>query len=90
MKKKIAVIAKDRKNEALRMAIGLTLADDSVDIFVLDGEIEDNDKNRLNLETVEMMDMKAYTNHSGNPGMELLSTADVARLLLKYDLALVY
>ena len=88
--KRIAVIAKSRKDEALRMAIGLTLADDRIDLFVLDGELEDTEKNRLNMETVDLMEMKAYTNSEGNAGMELLGTEEIARRLLEYDMVLTY
>jgi hypothetical protein len=88
--KRIAVIAKDRKDEALRMAIGLTLADDRVDIFVLDGALEDTEKNRLNRETAELMEIKAYTNTERNTDMELLGTEEIARRLLEYDTILTY
>ncbi|RJQ49463.1 MAG: hypothetical protein C4538_02345 [Nitrospiraceae bacterium] len=90
MKKKIAVIAKDRKDEAIRMAVGLSLMDDSVDVFVLDGKLEDSEKNRLNLETMELTDMKIYTNTGDNEGMEQFSTEDIAQRLLGYDLVIPY
>jgi len=90
LKKKIAVIAKDRKDEAIRMAVGLSLMDDSVDVFVLDGKLEDSEKNRLNLETMELTDMKIYTNTGDNEGMEQFSTEDIAQRLLGYDLVIPY
>jgi len=90
VKKKVAVVARDRQEEALRMAVGLTLMDDSIDVFVLDRKLEDSENNRLNIETMELMDMKMYTNSAENRGMEYHSTADMARMLLGYDIVIPY
>jgi hypothetical protein len=38
--KKIAVLIRDRQEEGLRMAVGLTLMDDTVDIFVMDDGVK--------------------------------------------------
>ncbi len=40
MAKRIAVLVRDRRGEALRMALGLTLMDDAVDVYLLDGRFE--------------------------------------------------
>lgn len=85
MVKKIAVLSRERQTEALRMAVGLTLMDDVVDLYVLDRMLEDTDQNRLNLETMEMMDMGLYTNFPGNANMTVLSNREVAEKLIDYD-----
>ncbi|MBI5634076.1 MAG: hypothetical protein HZA15_11420 [Nitrospirae bacterium] len=90
MKKRIAVVARHRQDEALRMAVGLTLMDDSIDIFVLDRKLADTENNRLNIETMELMDMKLYTNSAENTGMEYLSTENMARKFPGYDTVLPY
>lgn len=90
MKKKVAVIAKDRKDEAIRMAVGLSLMDESIDVFVIDGKLEDSEKNRLNIETMEMTDIRPYTNSRDNEGMEQLTTEDIAQRLLGYDIVISY
>lgn len=90
MKKRVAVVARDRQDEALRMAVGLTLMDDSIDVFVLDRNIEDSENNRLNIETMELMEMKMYTNSAENGGMEYHSTAHMAKMLLGYDIVIPY
>ena len=90
MQKKIAVIARDRQEEALRMAIGLTLMDDRIDLYVMDRKVDDSEKNRLNIETMEMMDMKMYTNFKENENMEFLPTEDISGRLLDYDIVLPY
>ena len=41
--KKIAVIVRDRPGEALRVAGGLTLADDTIEVFVLDRKLDKTD-----------------------------------------------
>ncbi|GBD98342.1 hypothetical protein BMS3Abin07_00354 [bacterium BMS3Abin07] len=85
MGKKIAVLVRDRQVEALRMAIGITLMDDVIDVYVLDRMVEDNEQNVLNLETIDMMDMNLYTNYKDNKDMKCLSNAEIADRLLDYD-----
>lgn len=90
MAKKIAVLAGDRQEEALRMSIGLILFDDIIDVYLLDRKLNENDKNALNLETMRDMDMKVYTNFEQNEGMELLSDSDIAQRLTDYDHIIYY
>jgi hypothetical protein len=90
MNKRIAVLARDRQDESLRMAVGLTLADDNIDVFILDRKLQDSEKNRLNLETMELMDIKTYTNMPENAGIECLSTEEIALKLLSYDIVIPY
>ena len=90
MAKKIAVLVRDRQGEALRMGVGMILADDEVSVFVLDREIEKNDDNDLNVETMGDMDVKLYTNVKGNENMEFISTEDMAKKLLEFDNILPY
>lgn len=85
MAKKIAVLVRERQSEALRMAVGLTLMDDAIDVFVLDRNVEKTEENDLNLETAEMMDMSIYTNFRGNEEIEFLSNEEIADRLLEYD-----
>jgi len=85
MGKKMAVLVRERQQEALRMAVGITLMDDLIDVYVLDRQVEDSEMNALNLETIEMMDMKLYTNFKGNGNMTLLSNDEIADRLLEYD-----
>ena len=50
MAKKIAVLVRERQGEALRMAIGLTLRDDIVDVYVLDRPVDATEDNALSIE----------------------------------------
>jgi hypothetical protein len=90
MAKKLAVLVRDRQAEALRMGVGLMLADDEVNVFVLDREVEKTDENELNVETMGDMDIKLFTNYKGNENMEYLSTEEIAQKLLECDEILPY
>ena len=85
MGKKVAVLVRDRQGEALRMSVGVTLMDDSIDVYVLDRKVESNDDNDLNIETIRDMGMKLATNTKENAGMDYLSSDELARKLLDYD-----
>ncbi len=90
MEKKIAVIIRDRQEEALRMALGLLLLDDTVDVFFLDRAIENTEKNRLQLKTAAEMEINLYTNCSENQDIEQLSVEEIAARLMTYDIVLAY
>lgn len=87
---KIAVLVRDRQFEAMRMAIGITLMDDLVDVYVLDRKIEGTENNCLNLEMMQEMKLLIYTNCSENSKMKYLRTEEIARRLTGYDHILAY
>jgi hypothetical protein len=89
MKKKIAVLVRDRQGEALRMAVGLTLEDDEVNVFVMDNKLSDEEAITVNLETLRDLDIKMYSNNPDN-GLEVMSTEDIARALVNYDNVIPY
>lgn len=90
MAKKIAVIVRDRQSEALRMAVGIILLDDIIDVYVLDHVVEDTEDHALYLETMEEMEMNAYSNVKENKSMTFLTLEEVARRLPSYDHVLAY
>lgn len=90
MAKKIAILVRDRQSEGLRMGVGMMLADDLVTVFVMDRKVEENENNMLNLETMNDMDIKTYTNFKENENIEYLSTEEIARKLLEFDNILPY
>ncbi len=90
MTKKIAVLVRDRQSEAVRMSVGLTLMDDVIDVYVLDGKLEETEENALNVELLQEMDMSLYSNHKENTDMQYLSTEEIARKLPDYDHVLAY
>lgn len=90
MSKRIAVLTRNRQGEALRMALGLTLMNDTIDVYVLNKKVEDNEENTLNLETMKEMDMSLYTNCKENKDMQYISTEEIGQRLPEYDLVLPY
>ena len=90
MTRKIAILVRDRQEEALRMSIGLTLMDDSIDVYVLDKKINDSENNALNIETIKEMGMKIFSNCADNTEMEYLSTKEISQKIPSYDHVLAY
>ena len=85
MAKKIAVLTRDRQGEALRMALGIILMDDVIDVYVLDRQLEENADINLNIQTMEDMDMQLYTNCRENNNLDYLTTEEIAQKLCDYD-----
>jgi hypothetical protein len=90
MSKKIAVVVRDRQSEALRMAIGIILLDDVIEIYVLDRKIEETEQNQLYLKSIQDFEIQAYSNVKANDTMEYLSIEDISRQLSQYDHVLAY
>jgi hypothetical protein len=88
--KKIAVIVRDRPAEALRVAGGLTLADDTIEVFVLDGKLDKNDPEVATpLELVNELDLKIYSNNPEN-GYAMMTLEEMSKKLLEYDVVVPY
>jgi hypothetical protein len=88
--KRIAVIARDRQGEALRVAGGLTLADDTIEVFILDRKLDKNDPETATpLELVNDLDLKVYSNNPEN-GYATISLEEMAKKLLEYDFVVPY
>ncbi len=88
--KKIAVIVRDRQGEALRVSGGLTLADDTIEVFVLDGTLDkDSPEVAAPLELVTDLDLKMYSNNPDN-GCTTITLEEMAGKLLEYDMVVPY
>jgi hypothetical protein len=88
--KKIAVVVRDRQSEALRVAGGLTLADDTIEVFILDRKLDkDNPEVAQPLELVTDLDLKVYSNNPGN-SYTTISLEEMAKKLLEYDIVVPY
>ncbi|MHB8881278.1 MAG: hypothetical protein ACYC69_07170 [Thermodesulfovibrionales bacterium] len=88
-KKRIAVLVTDRQAEALRMAVGLTLADDEVSVFVMDGDLEENETNALNREMLADLGVTIWSNKPDS-GLKYMATEEIAGLLAGYDTVIPY
>ncbi len=83
--KKIAVIIRDRQDEALRMAVGLTLEGDEVSVFNLGEPIDHHGDNDLNVETLGDLDCGRYSVNAADEGFEQMTMQNVPQKLLEYD-----
>lgn len=88
--KRLAVIIRNRESEALRMALGLTLVDDQVDIFVLGRHLAGADEDVMNLELLGDVGIKVYSDQQGDRYAEYRPAPEIARQLLEYDHVLPY
>jgi hypothetical protein len=88
--KKIAVIVRDRQGEALRVAGGLTLADDIIEVFILDRKLDkDSPAVAQPLELITDLELKVYSNNPEN-GYTTITTEEMAKKLLEYDFVVPY
>ena len=90
MSKKIAVVVRDRQDEAIRMSIGLTLMDDSVDVFMLNNKLVKTKENALNIDTLEEMGVNVYSNVEGDAESSFEPSNLMAKNILSYDHVLAY
>jgi len=86
MPKKIAILAKDKQCEALRISAGLIMMDDIIDVFVLDRRVSEEPDTQKNLSMCKEMGLNIYTNSKDNADLEYLSTEALADKLLEYDI----
>lgn len=89
MKKKIAVLVRDRKSEALRMAVGATLSNDDVSVFIIDDKLDIDDDTEVNLQMLSDLKAKIFSNNPENP-FEQKTTAEIALMLSEYDVVIPY
>jgi hypothetical protein len=88
--KKIAVVVRDRQGEAFRVAGGLTLADDTIEVFILDTKLDKNNPEVSQpLELVTELELKVYSNNPEN-GYTTISLQEMAKKLLEYDVVVPY
>lgn len=90
MAKRIAVLVRERQTEALRVAVGLTLRDDRVEVYILDRAVEPTPENRGYLDTLAELGMPVGTNAPGGAGLAFVPTDEIARRLLACDHVVVY
>jgi hypothetical protein len=88
--KKIAVLVRDKKAEALRMALGLTVLENDVSVFIMDEPFEPEDeKASMSLQGLRDMGAKIYTNCLETP-FESMSTEEIALAITEFDVIIPY
>ena len=89
MKKRVALLVREGKGEALRVAVGLTLADDEITVFIMDQKLAADGGASANLETLHDLDVKIYSNNPED-GYGQMTTEEIAEALLEYDAVIPY
>lgn len=91
MSKNVAVLIKDkeRQYEGLRVSLGLLLEQHKVNMYVLNHKIEESDEFLDNMEFIDEMDGKRFSNVIHNIekyNFKPVSLNDVARKLKTYEI----
>ena len=89
MAKKIAVLIRNRTHEALRMAVGATLMNDEVHVFVMDKKLDMDYDIETNIEMLQDLKAKLFSNNPEN-GLEQKTTDEIAVMLKDYDVVVPY
>ena len=89
MAKKIAILVRDRKHEALRMAVGATLLNDKVSVFVMDDKLESDYDLDTNVQMLGDLNVKIYSNNPENK-FDQKSDEEIAGMLTEYDVVIPY
>jgi len=88
----IAVVVRDRQAEAFRMSVGLTVLDDTIDVFITQ-PVKNDDETVVQLEGMKEMAelgvIKVFTMRQGTD-FQYITMEDMARKLLEYDNILPY
>ena len=88
--KRIAMVVRDRQAEALRVSGGLTLADDVIEVIILDRQLDRSDPEvDRPLELVNELELKQWSNNAAN-GVSTITLEEMAKKLLEYDLVVPY
>ena len=83
--RKIAVIIRDRQDEALRMAVGLTLEGDEVTVINIGDPIEHHGDNDLNVETLGDLECGRISVNEADEGFEHMTMQNIPQKLLEFD-----
>ena len=90
MAKRVAVLVRERQAEALRVAVGLTLNDDCVELYVLDRPLGGTPENRAYVDTLRQLGVRVATNCADNADLELVTNAELARRVAACDAVVPY
>ena len=85
---------RERYSEGLRMAAGLSLLDDNVDIYLLNGDFAEADSAdspviENHLDMMRAVGIGLYSNFK-KEGFDFMSGSDLVKSLLKYDYVFSY
>ena len=90
MAKRIAVLVRERQEEGLRVAVGLTLVDNVVRVFVVDCAVARTSQAGAYLDALREMGASIATTCAATADLELLTVPELARRVLLCDHILAY
>mgnify|MGYP000126760382 CR=1 FL=1 len=90
MRKRIAVIVGPRQGEGLRMALGLTLSNDQVDVYLRGPLREPSEQTRMSIEMLREVGAGLYVVEGSEEGFSPVEPKELAQRLLGYDLVVPY
>ena len=90
MRKRIAVLAREDQAEALRVAVGLTLLDGRVEVYILDRAPATDPETRRHLEALADAGAPVFTNVPGGVSLRSLPNSEIARRILACDHVVAY
>lgn len=89
MGKKVAVLITGNQDEGFRMSVGLTLADDEVNVYLIDKKLESDANIEANVEMLGDLDVKIFSNNPENK-FEQKTNEEIANALTGYDAVIHY
>ena len=89
MVKKVAVLITGNQDEGFRMSVGLTLADDEVNVYLIDKKLESDANIEANVEMLGELDVKVFSNNPENK-FEQKTNEEIANALTGYDAVIQY
>lgn len=89
MRKKIAVLVRERQAEALRMAVGLTFREDDVRVFLMNLPPADDPVVTQSLEALQELGVPVASNVFG-ASFPYADTRDIASLIAQCDVVVPY
>ena len=85
MAKKYAIVTKERQGEAFRVALGLLLLDDEVDVYVLAAQVSEDTMAQQQFIQLKEMELPLYFTE-GDPNLvDCITRDEVAAKLPDYD-----
>ena len=89
MAKSVAVLIRDDRKEGLRMAVGLTLDDLTVGVFILGEKLELTEDAAMNIEALREMKATIYTDNPAD-SFTFMNANEMAMALIDYDAVITY
>ena len=89
MAKSVAVVIRKNKGDGLRMAVGLTLDELKVAVFLTGVGLERTEDVEMNIQALREMRAALYTDNPDNP-LDYMSRENIAMALADYDAVITY